>query len=132
MISLAVMLQSPGHLPDVPLAWRQILSRDFAAGDGATAEDLLAPLDAPPTVGDQFASTIALQGSIGQRAVERCVNRLRKSGCEAEATQLLSHHKMTFEELNECFELSELPGRSRIHSGGSNYDLKQQSMAVSN
>ena len=104
----------------------------YAAGDGVTAPDLLCPLDTPPIIDDQFASTIAFQDSASCRAVEKCVERLKKSGREAEAEQLLSQHQMTFEELNECFELSQLPGRSRTHSGGSPYDLKQQSMAVSN
>ena len=106
MVMLAVMLQSPGHLRDVPLAWRQILLRDYAAGDGVTAPDLLCPLDTPPIIDDQSASTIAFQDSASCRAVEKCVERLKKSGREPEAEQLLSQHQMTFEELNECFELS--------------------------
>ena len=126
------MLQSPGGLQDVPPAWRQVLLRDYNAADGVTAQDILAPRDAPPTIGDQFASTVAFQGSTAQKAVERCCKRLKESGREAEVAQLLSYHKVTFEELETCFELSELPGRDRVHTGGSPHDLTLQSKAVSN
>ena len=106
MVTLAVMLQSPGHLRDVPTAWRQILLRDSAADGGIADPDLLCPVDTAPIIGDQFASAIAYQGFASCRAVEKCVERLKKSGREPEAEQLLSQHQMTFEELNECFELS--------------------------
>ena len=129
MTKLAVMLQSPGHLRDLPVAWRQILIRDYAIDGNVADPDIF---DTAPILEDQLASTVGFLDSASCRAVDACVERLRREGRETEIETLLSQHEMTREELESCIELAQLPGRSRAYTGGSPNDLKQQAAAAAN